>query len=283
MYDSVSPSSPSSTGGGIISAAVRSDSAIRSTFVAQDGSTSVDGLYQRGALRLKFPRTGRCEGVIVNTGGGVTGGDVLSVSIKLGASSRATITSQAAEKIYRTDGPPAKLAVAVEVGTGAALTWLPQETILYDGSSMERSLSADLAEDARLTMLEMVAFGRLESGEIISACRWRDAWSIRRAGRLVFADRVRLEGSVDAELQRVAVAGGARATATLVHVASDAEGRLRDVRDAIAGVTAQCVASAWNGIIVARMLGASVQELRQAAGAIVERLTGEAMPRAWSC
>ena len=90
------------------------------------------------------------EAVIVNTAGGVAGGDRLDLEVTVGAGARLVVTTAAAEKIYRTLEPDATIDVKLMVGAGAALAWLPQETILFDRARLKRSIEIDLAADARL-------------------------------------------------------------------------------------------------------------------------------------
>jgi hypothetical protein len=83
----------------------RSVGRIRLGVVADDGGrTQLSELCQRGAAKVRFPdadAAGPLEAVLLNTAGGVTGGDHLRYEAKAGASARATITTQAAERVYR--------------------------------------------------------------------------------------------------------------------------------------------------------------------------------------
>jgi len=161
-------------------------------------------------LALALPRsTSPCEAVIVNTGGGVAGGDSykISLTVENGASVEATTT--AAEKIYRSDGPPASIAAALTLRSGARLAWLPQETILFDHARLDRSLAIDVAADADLIAVETLVFGRLAMGEARIDASLRDSWRLTRAGRLVFADATRLDHA-GATLDRRPAARGPR-------------------------------------------------------------------------
>ena len=283
MYDSALPSSPLLPDDRPVPASVRGDSVVRAAFSATEGRTSLADLYQQGALRLRFPRGPRCEAVLVNTGGGITGGDRLSTTLSLAPDADVTATSQAAEKIYRSDGAPCEIAVSVALGAGSRLAWLPQETILYRRACVQRRLAIELAGDATLTVLEMLVLGRTAHGEVLDEASWLDRWDIKREGRLILAEAVRLDGDVAALMRRAAAGGGANAIATLVHVAPHAEARLADVRAALQGSAMPCAASAWNGMIVVRLLASSSHILRRDAGSIAILLTGGALPRAWNC
>jgi urease accessory protein len=97
-------------------------------------------------------------------------------------------------------------------------------------------------------------------------------------------DAVRLDGEVDAALQRAPIAGGARAMATLVHVAPDAEAALQGVRAALADTAEEAGVSAWNGMLVARILSPDAAGLRRAVIAALQLLrTPRPLPRVWLC
>ncbi|MGQ0485215.1 MAG: urease accessory protein UreD [Hyphomicrobiales bacterium] len=232
-------------------------------------------LREAGAAKVRFPE-GTQEAVLINTGGGLAGGDEFSFDIAAGAGARLTVTTQAAERVYRTLGPPAVITTTLEAGPGAFLAWLPQETILFDGASLSRNLAAGIAADAALLAVEAVIFGRKEMGEVIRSVALRDRWRIRRGGRLVFADDIAIEGALP---RSAATLGGAGAMATLLYVAADAEARLDRLRGAIAGGGA----SAWDGKLVARMLAADGFALRKALIPVLGALAGEAaLPKVWS-
>src|ERR1700726_5312420 len=88
-------------------------------------------LHESGSLRVRFPSP-EAEGlsaVFVNTAGGVAGGDHFDIEIAAGEGSRLAVTTAAAEKVYRAEGPAARLNIALKAADGAHLSWLPQETI----------------------------------------------------------------------------------------------------------------------------------------------------------
>ncbi|RBP13853.1 urease accessory protein [Roseiarcus fermentans] len=255
----------------------------RATFVRGRRGAEPMRLYETGGLRWRFPRaTDVCEAALVNTGGGVAGGDSYRVALALGAGAAVEATTVAAEKIYRSDGPPARIATALELGDGARLRWLPQETLVFEGARLERSLAIDMAADADLLAVETLVFGRLAAGETRIDASLSDSWRLRRAGRLVFADETRLDRA-GATLDRPACGAGARAIATLLAAAPGVEARLPDVRAALEGHEAEVEAgaSAFDGLIVARLVSASPSRLRKAAIAAIVALSGREPPRLW--
>jgi urease accessory protein len=252
----------------------------------QRGKCSVlDELRQVGCLKARFPRPDDpvwLHLVTLNTSGGVAGGDVLDAAIAVGAEARATIASQAAERFYRASPGSAASSVRtrIAVANGGAAEWLPQETILFDRCAVRRHLRVDLAADAWFLGVESLVFGRAAMGEVVERASLRDVIEVRRGGRLLLHDAIRLNGEVAATLQRSAIADGARAVATVVHVAPDAETALDTVRAA----SPKCNASAWDGMLIVRMLAADGASLRAAVIAVLAVLReGRPLPRVWLC
>jgi urease accessory protein len=247
--------------------------------------TQVARLAEGGGFRLKFPRRGDgiAEGIIVNTAGGMTGGDALDISVRTGEGARGLVTTQAAEKIYRSIAGETRLTTRLEVAAGADLAWAPQETILFDRSRLARGLQADIAPDARALLCESLVFGRVASGETLDTAAFRDRWRVRIGGRLAFADDVRLDGDISSRLARKAVGNGARAVATVLLVEAGVEGRIDDARAALADAACECAASALPGLVVARFLAIDPGALRNALALYLTRFAGLAIPRSWRC
>ena len=251
--------------------------------------TVLDGLRQMGCLKARFPRPERgawTNAVSLNTAGGIAAGDRLTSAIAIGQGARATIAGQAAERCYRAlpGATPAVVRTALAVAPGAAMEWLPQETILFDRCALDRWLDIELAPDAWFLGVEAIVFGRTAMGEQVGHANFRDTIRIRRDGRLLLHDAVRIQGEVAARLARPAIGGGACAMATLLHVAPDAEAALDGLRDALADAPGEWGASAWDGMLVARFLAADGASLRQAVVTGLQALRGERpLPRVWLC
>jgi urease accessory protein len=259
-------------------AANRARGTIALAVAAVDGFTRRTRVYEAGSLRVRFPNShDALEAVIVNTGGGITGGDDFSVKIEVADGARLVAGTAAAEKIYRSTGSDAAMNVRLSVGTRGRLAWLPQETILFDRARLKRRIDVDLAEHASLVMAEAVLFGRAAMGERMEHGFWADTWRVRRGGRLVFAENVRLDGDIAAKLARPAAGKGAIALATVL-IAPAGEDALAAVRALeFAGETG---ISAWNGIAVARLVAQDGAALRRDLVAILAAL-GQSVPRLW--
>jgi urease accessory protein len=260
---------------------------LRLSVKRRGGESVLDGLRQQGCLKARFPRAlspGWFDATTVNTSGGVVGGDRLTTAISVGDGARATIAAQAAERFYRAlpSSAASTVRTTVSVGQDARAEWLPQETILFDRCALGRRLTIDVTPGSWFLGVEMLVFGRAAMGERVVTARLRDLIQVRRGGELLLHDAIRLDGEVDQVLEATATAGGARSVATLVYVAPDAEARLDAVHAAL--TMPDCGASAWNGMLIARILATAGAPVRQSvmAGLAVLR-DGRPLPRAWLC
>ncbi|WP_159718380.1 urease accessory protein UreD [Geminicoccus flavidas] len=260
--------------------------------IGWDGGRSrrLADLRQEVPLRALFPReTDGADAVVVNTGGGVLGGDRLAVEITLGRDTRALVTSQAAEKVYRSAGPVAELRTTLRVGPGACLTWVPQETILFEGACLHRLLEVDLHPGGRLLAAEMLVFGRVARGELLQNARLREAWEVRIGGRPVWMERFGLTPPCLEILDAPALGGGARALATIVQAGPGAAAALPNARAAmVVQGTARGGVTAVNGLLVGRLLGPDPLAVRRSLAATLcawrDVLLGESasLPRLWA-
>jgi urease accessory protein len=250
------------------------------------GRTRIERLFQEGAAKIRLPQraTDPLEAVLINTAGGMTGGDRLSWTVSVGDDAHAMLTTQACEKIYRSSGGEAASTIALEVGAGASLAWLPQETILFDGSAFRRTIQADFAPGARGLIVEATLFGRLTMGETVQRGLFRDRWRIRGGGRLVHAEDFAIGPEVAHRLAAAAATGGAPAIATVLALRDDAEELLATAR-AIIGHGGG--ASAWRigetGKFLARLIAEDGYGLRKRLIPLLQMLNGAAgLPKVWS-
>jgi urease accessory protein len=248
---------------------------------ATPAATRREGVVEDGSLRVRFPGppSRELEAVIVNTAGGIAGGDQLNINIEAGEGAALAVTSASAEKVYRSLGPDATIAVKLAVGADASLAWLPQETILFDRARLARSIDVDLAGTASLLLAEAVVFGRSGMGEEVRHGNFLDRWRIRRGGRLAYAETVRLDGEIAAKLKQPAVANGGCAVATILCVPGNAE--------TVAAVRALDFAgevgiSAWKSICIARLCARDGAALRRDLVQVLTVLRAGALPRLWS-
>jgi urease accessory protein len=245
-------------------------------------------LYQRTPCRVLFPRPEPGDlpvAALLTTSGGLAGGDRLSLAVGLEVGARATVTTAAAEKVYRSLGPAAEVTITLAAADGAWLEWLPQETILFDGARLRRRIAADLAPGARLLAAETLVFGRTARGERFTRGLLHETWRLRCAGSLIWADALRLDGDVARGLAAPAAFGGALALATAVYLGADAAALLAPARDLAAA--GEGAATLVNGVLLARFLAADAQVVRQALARYVAGLRQQACglppapPRLW--
>jgi urease accessory protein len=245
-----------------------------------EGVTRRRQLHESGSLRVRFPSP-EAEGlsaVFVNTAGGVAGGDRFDIDISTGEGSHLAVTTAAAEKVYRAQGPPAELNIALKLATASHLAWLPQETILFDRARVKRRIDIDLAEGASLLLCEIVVFGRAAMGERMRQGEFVDRWRMRRGGKLVLAETVRLDGDIGEKLSRPAIAKGGVAVGTALIVPGD-EALVEQLRELSFG--GEVGISCWNGFAMARFCAQDAARLRADMMAVLGRASGLALPRLW--
>jgi urease accessory protein len=265
-----------------IFAANRAHGAVRFDVRCDDGVTRRGRLHESGSLRVRFPSPegDGLSAVIVNTAGGVAGGDRFEVAISAGEGTRLTLTTAAAEKVYRAQDIAARLDISLKAASGANLAWLPQETILFDRAKISRRIDIDLAEHASLLLCEIVVFGRAAMGERMRQGEFVDRWRLRRGGKLVFAETVRLDGDIGAKLARPAVAKGGVAIGTALIVPGD-EAIVERIREAAESFGGEVGISAWNGFATARFCAQDAARLRADMMTVLGCASPSPLPRLW--
>jgi urease accessory protein len=248
-----------------------------------DDRTRIDVFYQEGAGKIRIPESfdGSMEAVLINTSGGLTGGDRIDWEVNAGANTKVTVTTQACERIYKSSGGDAHVAARLSAAAGARLHWLPQETILFDQGALSRTLDADLAEDAELIALEAILLGRKAMGETVAYASLRDRWRVRRNGRLIHAEDLHLSGEIDHLIRGRATLSGNLAFATLLYVGARAEAVMANLHvllgERLAG------ASHWKGKLIVRMAAEDGFALRKILVPSVSLLrNGEPPPKVWN-
>ena len=241
------------------------------------GQVRLHGLRQAGSARaIALPGP---ELVVLNTSGGLTGGDRLSVALDVGDGCRVTATTQTAERFYRAAEGRAQIDMSMTVGKGAHLDWLPQETILFDACAAERRTTIDLAADAGCLTLETLVMGRAAMGETLARVNLRDWRLIRRQGRPVHLEPLALDPARIGP--QAAGLAGARAVSTVVMVTQGAEDAIGPARAALTepGVTA--AASGWDGRLVVRLMAPDGWPLRRQLVRLLATLRQSPLPRVW--
>lgn len=260
----------------------------------QTGRSRLADLSQLANAKLRFPGQlpGKraVEAVMINTAGGLTGGDTLDWSVTARDGAACTVTSQACERVYDCAGADCVTSINLCAGSDSAVTWLPQEMMLFEGARMRRIMRADLAGSARLAVFDAFILGREHMGETLSNFAFRDSWRIMRDGDLLFADETRLDADAAARGlgpdyrvfgtfvlcqpmgEEQAVADAARLRALCARQRGDS-GKTDRFRMGV---------SARSGLITGRFAAGSAYVMRRALAPALEHLCGPAdLPMIW--
>jgi urease accessory protein len=250
---------------------------------ATEAGTVRTRVHEAGSLRLRFPNSqvsGTLDAVIVNTAGGMTGGDRFDFDIEVGADAKLTITTAAAEKIYRSLGPMTEIAIKLEVGRGGTLVWLPQETILFDRIRLRRTIDVTMAHGASLLLSEAIVFGRGAMGESVREGYFFDRRRVRVDGKLLFAETLGLDGNITQRLAQRAVTRGGVAIGSVLKIPGSAENvaAVRSIQDSCVG---ELAISIWNGFALARLVAPDGAALHRDLGSVLKELGAHPLPRLW--
>ena len=266
---------------------VKSHGLVDLEFDRRDGETYGARTYQAGCLRARQLGSDPSELVavaIINTAGGLTGGDSLNQKVAWRPGARATITTPSAEKIYRSAKGWSRVAVRLSVGRDCLAEWLPQETIVFDGAKLDRSMEIHLAEGATFVACEAVVFGRLARNERLRSGGYFDQLKVFRNGRLLLFDRTGVEGDLGAWLDRASTARGCRCSAMLLLAGPGVERVVPQIRQCLAEATELGGISLVRGIAHARILASDDLGLRTLVAKVLGiARQGRSLPRSWSC
>jgi urease accessory protein len=256
----------------------RADGILRAGFGLRDGVTRLMRLHQAGSAKAMLPPAPGCEMVLLNTSGGLTGGDRMEIAVSQAPGTKLVVTTQTAERAYRSASGRARVSARFTVGAGAHLDLLPQETILFDRAALLREQEIALEGDATCLWVETLILGRAAMGEVVHRLDLRERRRITRDGRPVFIENLRLEDAALLGRDSPATLAGCRAFATLVLVAPDAADRLERARAALGNAGA---ASAYDGKLVARLMAGDGWPLRQALMRLIRAIRPGPLPRVW--
>jgi len=270
----------------------RADGCGRIVLSGSENGTRIEDVFERSPIRIMFPRTGHCrveEAVIINTGGGVAGGDRLECSVTALPGASIAVTSQAAEKVYRALYEPARVATRLKAQESAKLAWLPQETIVFNRARLHRMTEIELVSGAELLALEWLVLGRAAHGEVVVGGDIVDSWRVKRDRRLIWADSFRITDEIFPHLNRKALLADRKAIATLIYFGPSLEKRLDFLREIIPSLGCNCAATLVSGLIVVRFAAEESSDLKLALRSFLEQFGPELgsgpfrVPKMWSC
>ena len=245
------------------------------------GAPRIDGLQQSGSAKVMLPDRALGEAIFLNTSGGLTGGDRLRYELRLAAGLHVTATTQTAERAYASLGEIAVAEIELDVGDGASLDWLPQETLIYEHARLRRRTNVTLGHDARLLLVETVVLGRHAMGEVPEFAGFHDLRFVSRDHRLTWAESLHVDAARLACRSGKALLGNARCFSTIALIAPDAADHLGRVNDLLLPENCAVSASAWNGRLILRLVSEDLWPLRQHVARILTRLRGKPVPRVW--
>lgn len=225
-------------------------------FVDDAGTTRLMENTHVGPLRVQkalYPEGGAvCHAIIVHPPGGVVGGDQLSIAASVGAGAHACLTTPGAAKWYKANGKLSRQDVVLDVGPGASLEWLPQETIFFDNAQVALRQDITLAADANYLGCEILCMGRRASGESFNGGKITQRSQIRRSGQLIWWEQGALLGGQSAS---PLILDGHTVCATLIAVGkAPAASVLADIR-AEFDASIRFGITHTKGVLVARHLG----------------------------
>jgi len=270
----------------------RADGCGRLVLSGSENGTRIEDVFERSPIRIMFPRTGHRaveEAVLINTAGGVAGGDRLECSVSALPGASIAVTSQAAEKVYRALHEPARVATRLKARESAKLAWLPQETIVFNRARLHRTTEIELFAGAELLALEWLVLGRAAHGEVVDSGNISDSWRVKRDGRLIWADSFRIADDIFPHLQRKALLSNCNAIATLIYFGPCLDKRLDFLREIIAHLGCNCAATLVSGLIVVRFAAKESSDLKLALRRFLEQFGPELgsgpfrVPKMWSC
>ena len=251
-------------------------------FAARNGSAKLATLHQSGSAKAMLPRVAGSvpEVVFLNTSGGLTGGDTLVYHLDIPAKTEVTATTQTAERGYATTGGQARVSVTARVGAGGRLNWLPQETLIYEAANVSRETTVDLDAGATCLMVETIVLGRHAMGERPTTARLTDHRMIRREGRPVWTETLKLDETALSLTSQPAILGGARAFAVIALVAPGAQDATGSIRSLLTEPGCQSAASGWDGKLLVRILAHDGWPLRRQTARVLRALN-RTLPRVW--
>lgn len=253
------------------------------SFALRSGAVRLADLAQAGSAKVMLPRVSGPvpEVVFLNTSGGLTGGDVLDLSLDLGPGVRLSAATQTAERAYASNQGAAQVRVTAKVGAGGRLDWLPQETILFEASHLTRRTVIDLDMGASCLTSEMLVLGRTAMSEVVHAAHLTDHRMIRRQGRPVWAETFRIAPDILSRRHSPALLDGANALGVVALVAQGAEDAAAPLLNLPAVPGARLAASGWDGRCLVRVLAPDGLTLRKQMAQIIKTLSARPLPRVW--
>jgi urease accessory protein len=242
----------------------------------------IEKLYQAGCTKMMLPKTysEMTEAVMLNTAGGITGGDQLDISV-VAQDCALVATSQTAERLYKSSTSPARISIQLKAQESANLHWLPQETILFDGAEIDRTIRLDMQSGSQCLIAESLVLGREAMGEVLQSCHFTDSWRLYRDGVLFHAEQLRLTEDVRDVLATSAGGNAARLLTTIIYAGADAEQAAERLKPIISSSSSASATSCWREKLVVRLVSADAPAGRADIVKLLLALRQQPLPRVW--
>ena len=270
----------------------RADGCCRIVLSGSETGTRIEDIFERSPIRVMFPRNGHSvmeEAVLINTAGGIAGGDRLECSVAALPGASMAVTSQAAEKVYRALNEPARIKTSLKAHKSARLAWLPQETITFNWARLHRTTEIELFSGSELLALEWLVLGRAAHGEIVVGGSITDSWRVKKDDRLIWADNFRITNETFAQTNRKALLSDCRAIATLIYFGPDLDKRMECLRERLLSLECDCGVTLVGGLVVARFAAKQSADLKVALRSFLSQLETQLdpgpfrVPKMWAC
>jgi urease accessory protein len=270
----------------------RADGCCRIVLSGSESGTRIQDIFERSPIRVMFPGNGHSvmeEAVLINTAGGIAGGDRLECSVAALPGASIAVTSQAAEKVYRALNDPAHVTTSLIARESSRLAWLPQETIIFNWARLHRTTEIELFSGSELLALEWLVLGRAAHGEIVVGGSITDNWRVKKDDRLIWADNFRVTDESFTQVNRKALLSDSRAIATLIYFGPDLDKRPESLRESLRSLECDCGITLVGGLLVARFAAKKSADLKVALRSFLSQLETELgpgpfrVPKMWAC
>ena len=223
------------------------------------------------------------ELIIINTAGGLTSGDLNLNSIQVDSDTSLNITTQSMEKIYNCKNLLANAYTNIIVGDNSYVTWMPLETIFFNGGKLRRRLNIDLKPSSNFFAVETLIFGRKAMGEIVKSGELDDAIQIYKNNKLLYSDFNRIKGNIDKQIFKSLVLKGNNIYCNIIYIGK----KMRVYEKKILNYTNKSKyffgVSIVNGVLLLKLLAKNINDIRDFLSDMI-KIFGENfnLPRIWS-
>lgn len=169
---------------------------LKLAFAQRNNRTVMTENFFRVPLQVMKPRydeSGCACVYLLSPTGGVVQGDDYQIDVTLAPDSHATLTTQAATKVYAMPRQAATQAMRVRVGKNAIFEYLPDSTILFQDADFSQDISLFLEHGAKVALQEIVMPGRLARDETLAFTEYQSCIEMSDSNGLLLYDTCRIQ------------------------------------------------------------------------------------------